>query len=759
MAMKRVAIQRRLPGKPYPLGATFTTEAINFALYSESATGVELCLFDAQNPGIEREIIPLQDVTGHVWHTLLPDVCIGQLYGYRVNGPFQPATGHRSDPNKLLIDPYAKAIAGKVNWKAPVFSYQVGHPNSDLTRNDEDDAWGMPKCVVIDPSFNWKGDRAPRIPWNKTIIYEVNVKGLTALHPTLAPNLRGTYAGLASPQVIKYLKNLGVTAVELMPVHDFLDDKHLVDRGLRNYWGYNTTNFFSPSAFYSSIGDNGKQVTEFKSMVKSLHQAGIEVIIDVVYNHTSEGNQLGPTLSYRGIDNRTYYRLVEGNERYYIDYTGTGNSLNVRHPQVLKLIMDSLRYWVLEMHVDGFRFDLASTLARELHDVDRLSSFFDIIHQDPVISVVKLIAEPWDVGPGGYQVGRFPVLWTEWNGKYRDTVRRFWKGDEGQVGELAYRLTGSSDLYQRDGRKPYASINFVTCHDGFTLNDMVSYNEKHNEANGESNKDGSDQNFSWNCGVEGPTDNKVILELREKLKRNFLCTLIFSQGVPMISSGDEVGRTQRGNNNAYCQDNALTWLVWKLDSNQALLDYLRRPTSTGWKLYGKQGFLDFIRHLFIIERKLDNEQGLLDFTRHIIRVNRNHPIFHRLGFFQGRPIRHSDMMKDIAWLRSDGQEMTDADWDSSWVKCIGLFYNGEDPNEVDGDGKPLTDDKFLMILYSYHDPIRFTLPATLPGAGWEVLIDTNNPGLKPGRKTVNGGESLEISGQSFVLLRYPNHIK
>jgi isoamylase len=719
MAMKKVAIESRLPGKPYPLGATGRGEGTNFALYSESATGVELCLFDAEDPSIEREVIPLQDITGYVWHTLLPDVRVGQLYGYRVNGPYQPEAGHRFNPNKLLIDPYAKAIVGRVNWKAPVFPYQLGHQDSDLTRNDEDDAWGMPKCVVIDPSFDWKGDRAPRIPWNQSIIYEVNVKGFTARHPILAPELRGTYAGLASPQVIRYLKNLGITAIELMPVHDFLDDKNLVDRGLRNYWGYNTTNFFSPTAYYSSQSDTGKQVIEFKSMVRSLHRAGIEVIIDVVYNHTSEGNHLGPTLSFRGIDNRTYYRLSEGKERYYMDYTGTGNSLNMRHPQVLKLIMDSLRYWVLEMHVDGFRFDLASALARELHDVDRLSSFFDIIHQDPVLSVVKLIAEPWDVGPGGYQVGRFPVLWTEWNGKYRDAIRRFWRGDDGQVAELAYRLTGSSDLYQHDGRKPYASINFVTSHDGFTLNDLVSYDQKHNEANGENNKDGNDQNFSWNCGVEGSTDRKDILELREKQKRNFLCTLMFSQGVPMLCGGDELGRTQQGNNNAYRQDNDLTWHDWKLDSKQALLD----------------------------------------FTRRIIKINRNHPIFHRRGFFEGRPIRHSDVMKDIVWLRSDGQEMTDADWNSSWVRCIGVFYAGEVPNEVDENGTPLADDTFLMILNSHHDPIRFTLPATPSGARWEVLIDTNTPGLKPGQKTVNGGESLEIIGRSFVLSTYPKRVK
>ncbi|MBP1707640.1 MAG: glycogen debranching enzyme GlgX [Chloroflexi bacterium] len=757
--MKRVAIERRIPGKPYPLGATWTKQGTNFSLYSESATSVELCLFDARDPKIEREVIPLQDTTGYVWHTFLPDVRPGQLYGYRVHGPYQPEAGHRFNPNKLLIDPYAKSIVGHVNWKAPVFSYKLGDPESDLIRNDEDDAWGVPKSSVINPFFNWQGDRAPHIPWNRTLIYEVNVKGFTARHPTLAPELRGTYAGLASPQVIQYLKQLGITAVELMPVHDFLDDKPLVDRGLRNYWGYNTTNFFSPSAYYCSRGGTGNQVTEFKSMVRSLHRAGIEVIIDVVYNHTSEGNQLGPTLSFRGIDNRTYYRLVEGKDRYYMDYTGTGNSLNVRHPQVLKLIMDSLRYWVTDMHVDGFRFDLASALARELHDVDRLSSFFDVIQQDPVISQVKLIAEPWDVGPGGYQIGGFPILWTEWNGKYRDAIRKFWRGDDGQVAELAYRLTGSSDLYQRDGRKPYASINYVTSHDGFTLNDLVSYNQKHNEANGENNKDGWEQNFSSNFGVEGPTDDNSIIQMREKQKRNFLCTMIFSQGVPMICGGDEIGRTQRGNNNAYCQDNELTWHDWKFADKQPLLISLQQIVRSRWTPETKHALCNFLRQMFKAKQEVGKEQALLEFTRHIIKINREHPIFHRRSFFQGRPIRPFDEIKDIMWLRSDGQEMTDNDWKSSWLKCIGVLYYGEDHAEVDEKGNPLTDDTLLMIFNSNHDIVQFTLPVTISGGLWEMLIDTNAPDIEENQKIVKSAEPLEVGSLSFLLLRHAKRAK
>jgi len=704
---------RVLPGKAYPLGAMWDGQGVNFALYSEAATKVELCLFDDKTASMERERIALPEVTGHVWHAYLPEIKPGQLYGYRVHGPYQPEAGLRFNPAKLLIDPYAKAIAGSVNWEAPVFGYQFGHNDADLSRSDDDDAWGVPKCVVIDPSFDWAGDQLPRIPWHKTIIYELHVKGFTARHPNLTPEQRGMYAGLSSPPMLEYLKNLGITAVELLPVHDFLDRKHLIERGLSNYWGYDTTNFFSPTARYSSSGDMGGQVTEFKSMVKELHRAGIEVILDVVYNHTSEGNQLGPTLSFRGIDNPTYYRLVADQARYYIDYTGTGNSLNVRHPQVLKLIMDSLRYWVQEMHVDGFRFDLASALARELHDVDRLSSFLDVIHQDPIISRVKLIAEPWDVGEGGYQVGNFPVLWTEWNGRYRDTVRRFWRGDEGQVAELGYRLTGSSDLYQDDGRRPYASINFVTAHDGFTLHDLVSYNEKHNEANGDENKDGANENLSWNCGAEGATDDSNVNELRERQKRNFMATLLLSQGVPMLCGGDELGRTQNGNNNTYCQDNELSWYNWELDKRR---------------------------------------EALFSFVKRLIQVRREHPALRRRKFFQGRPIRGTDI-KDIMWLRPDGQEMTEEDWNASWGRCIGMLLGGEALNEVDENSEPVIDDTLLIAFNSHIEPVQFLIPRSGEVIRWEVLINTNFPDLATAYPMINGGKSIEVSGRSAVALR------
>jgi len=704
---------RVLHGKPYPLGATWDGQGVNFTLYSEAATKVELCLFDDKTSGTERECIALPEVAGHVWHAYLPEIKPGQLYGYRVHGPYQPEAGLRFNPAKLLIDPYAKAIAGSVNWEAPVFGYQSGHNDADLSRSDDNDAWGIPKCVVIDPSFDWAGDQPPRIPWHRTTIYELHVKGLTARHPNLAPEQRGMYAGLSSPPVLEYLKNLGITALELLPVHDFPDRKNLIERRLSNYWGYDTTNFFSPTARYSGSGDMGGQVTEFKSMVKELHRAGIEVILDVVYNHTSEGNELGPTLSFRGIDNPTYYRLVADQARYYRDYTGTGNSLNVRHPQLLKLIMDSLRYWVQEMHVDGFRFDLASALAREFHDVDRLSSFLDVIHQDPIISRVKLIAEPWDVGEGGYQVGNFPVLWTEWNGKYRDTIRRFWRGDEGQVAELGYRLTGSSDLYQDDGRRPYASINFVTAHDGFTLHDLISYNEKHNEANGEDNRDGSNENLSWNCGAEGPTDDSNVNELRERQKRNFMATLLLSQGVPMLCGGDELSRTQNGNNNAYCQDNELSWYNWELD---------------------------------------ERREALLSFVKHLIQVRREHPALRRHKFFQGRPIRGTDI-KDIMWLRPDGQEMTEEDWNASWGRCIGMLLGGEALNEVNENGEPVIDDTLLIAFNSHIEPVQFLIPQPSEGIKWEVLINTNRSDLATAYSMVNGGKSIEISGRSVVALR------
>ncbi len=707
----QAATTKALPGKSYPLGPTWTGEGVNFAIYSEGATKVELCLFDTPQAKMESQRIPLLETTGRIFHSMIVGLRPGQLYGYRVHGPYDPNAGLRFNHNKLLIDPYAKAITGKVNWQAPLFGYQIGHKDEDLVRNDDDDAWGMPKCVVTDYTFDWEGDRQLRIPWHRTIIYEVHVKGFTARRPDLPQEMRGTYAGLASPPMVKYLRSLGITAVEIMPVHDFLDEKNLVDKGMTNYWGYNTTNFFSPTARYSKFGGTGNQVAEFKAMVKSLHQAGIEVIMDVVYNHTSEGNHLGPTLSFKGIDNTTYYRLIKDQPRYYMDYTGTGNSFNARHPQVLKLIMDSLRYWITDMHVDGFRFDLASTLARELHDVDRLSAFFDIIHQDPVISAVKLIAEPWDVGEGGYQVGKFPVLWTEWNGKYRDAIRRFWKGDQGGVAELAYRITGSSDLYEMDGRKPYASINFITAHDGFTLNDLVSYDQKNNEANGEDSKDGTDNNFSWNCGVEGPTDKADIIELRERQKRNFLATLFFSQGVPMLHGGDEISLTQNGNNNAYCQDNEIAWYDWNPD---------------------------------------DRKQKLLTYVKRIIAFRREHPVLERRNFFQGRPIRGSNI-KDVMWLRSDGQEMNDQDWDSSWIRCIGIFLAGNVPDEIDERGMPLNDSSMILTVNSHHDRIAFTAPIFLPNTVWHLALDTNQPESTE-EKTIKAGESIDVEGRSLILL-------
>jgi glycogen operon protein len=593
-----------LPGRPFPLGATWDGQGTNFSLYSEVATGVELCLFDARDPRQEYGRASLSEKTANVWHGYLPGIRPGQLYGYRVHGPYEPERGLRFNPAKLVLDPYAKAVSGSVDWTAPVFGYQLGDPRADLSLDSSDSSWGVAKAVVVDPHFDWDGDRLPRTPLHRTVIYEVHVKGFTIKHPGVPDHQRGTYAGLSAPAVIEYLQRLGVTAVELLPVHTFLDDKFLLEKGLRNYWGYNTSNFFAPEARYSSAGDRGQQVSEFKAMVKALHAAGIEVILDVVYNHTSEGNELGPTLSFRGIDNPTYYRLSAEQPRYYLNFTGTGNSFNARHPQVLRLIMDSLRYWVLEMHVDGFRFDLAATLARELHDVDRLSSFFDIIHQDPVLSQVKLIAEPWDIGQGGYQVGNFPIIWTEWNDKYRDTVRRFWRGDEDQMAELGYRLTGSSDLYQDDGRSPQASINFVTAHDGFTLHDLVSYNEKHNEANGEDNRDGNNHNISYNFGVEGPTDDPKIRVAREQQMRNFLATLLFSQGTPMICGGDERGRTQQGNNNAYAQDNEISWFDWQ---------------------------------------ETELSRSLYDFTCRVVQLRHEHPALHRKKFFQGRAIRGAQM--------------------------------------------------------------------------------------------------------------------
>jgi isoamylase len=703
---------KKYPGKPYPLGATWDGSGVNFALFSENAAGVELCLFD----GEKERCVPMTEQTDLVWHVYLPEVRPGQLYGFRVHGPYAPAEGHRFNPTKLLLDPYAKAIAGTIQWGDELFGYSIGHPEADLSKDDRNSAAHLPKCVVIDPAFDWEGDAPPRIPWHKTLIYEMHVKGFTKLHPGVPEELRGTYAGMTAPPVIEYLQSLGITAVELMPVHQFTADRHLVERGLTNYWGYNSIGFFAPDARYASRGVMGQQVAEFKEMVKALHRAGIEVILDVVYNHTGEGNHLGPTLCFRGIDNLAYYRLMEDDRRYYMDYTGTGNSMNMMHPRSLQLIMDSLRYWVLEMHVDGFRFDLASTLARELHEVDRLGAFFDIIHQDPVVSQTKIIAEPWDLGEGGYQVGNFPVLWAEWNGEYRDTVRRFWKGDGGQAGTLAYRLTGSSDLYAYTGRRPYASINFVSCHDGFTLRDLVSYNDKHNEDNGEDNRDGADDNLSWNCGAEGPTNDPGVLELRARQQRNFLTTLLLSQGVPMLLAGDEFGRTQQGNNNTYCQDNELSWVDWGL---------------------------------------AEANRDLLEFTRALVELFRQHPIFRRRKFFQGRKIRSSGV-KDLTWFRPDGQEMSDEDWQEEYCRCLGLRLAGDAIEEVDQQGNRIVDDTFLLLLNAHHEPLPFSLPgAPKNAAGWELVLDTRETAASQEKRLVEGGVPFELESRSLALFRLP----
>jgi isoamylase len=711
-----------LPGKPYPQGATWDGSGVNFSIYSEGATGVELWLFDESGKGVRR-VIPIRESTGHCWHCYVPGIKPGELYGYRVQGPYDPEAGLRFNSSKLLIDPFAKALANPVDWDAALFGYTPGSPEEDLKRDEEDDAPAVPKGVVSVTYFDWENDRPPLIPLHRSIIYEAHVKGLTQLHPKIPDEIRGTYAAVAHPVIIDYLKRLGITAIELMPVHAFLDDRLLLERGLSNYWGYNTINFFAPDARYSSAGDRGEQIGEFQSMVKALHRAGIEVILDVVYNHTAEGNHLGPTLSFKGIDNPIYYRLLADTPRYYMDYTGTGNTLNVRHPQVLKLIMDSLRYWVTEMHVDGFRFDLASALARELHDVDRLSSFFDIINQDPLISQVKLIAEPWDVGEGGYQVGGFPTLWAEWNGKYRDVVRRYWKGDGGQLAELGYRLTGSGDLYQHDGRHPTASINFVTAHDGFTLEDLVSYNDKHNEQNLEENRDGTNDNHSWNHGEEGDSSDPAIGALRERQIRNFLATLLLSQGVPMLCGGDEMGRTQRGNNNAYAQDNELSWFDWELD---------------------------------------DRRLARVEFVRRLIELRRGHPNLHRRKFFQDRridpdaPDREVDggIEHDILWIRPDGGEMTQAEWHAGWIRCIGLWLNGHTLDDVNSIGEPVRDDTFLILLNPHHEPVRFTLPQIRPDTAWEVCLDTRTPLIVP-RWTRSKKTYLLIERSLAVLREVP----
>jgi isoamylase len=694
------------PGNAYPLGATYDGSGTNFALFSEVADRVELCLFD--EAGVEtRHDLP--EVDGLVWHAFLPGIEPGQRYGYRVHGPYDPSAGHRCNPNKLLLDPYAKAIDGHFEWDQSLFGYNFGDEDS---RNDDDSAAQMPKSVVISPFFDWGVDRPPRRQYADTVIYEAHVKGLTERHPGLPEELRGTYAGLAHPVIIEHLQSLGVTALELMPVHHFANDATLLEKGLTNYWGYNTIGFLAPDAKYSSSTTPGGQVQEFKAMVRALHAADIEVILDVVYNHTAEGNHLGPTVSFRGIDNSAYYRLEEKDKRYYTDYTGTGNSLNVRHPHSLQLIMDSLRYWVTEMHVDGFRFDLAATLAREFYDVDRLSSFFELVQQDPTVSQVKLIAEPWDIGPGGYQVGNFPPQWTEWNGKYRDTVRDFWRGEPATIGEFAARLTGSADLYEHSARRPVASINFVTAHDGFTLRDLVSYNDKHNEDNGEDNNDGESHNRSWNCGVEGPTDDPEILELRARQQRNFIATLFLSQGVPMLCHGDELGRTQHGNNNGYCQDNELTWIDW--DSA---------------------------------------DEGLIAFTKQIATLRRQHPTFRRRRFFEGRPTGKGEAaLPDIAWLQPDGSQMTGEDWDSGFGRAIGVFLNGAGIQGTDDRGEPITDDSFLLCFSAHHEPIDFVLPGSVESIDWQVVLDTATSAVVDA-KPLQAGEILVVQPRTLVVLQ------
>lgn len=699
------------PGKPYPLGATYDGEGVNFALFSENATGVTLCLFDQDENETAR--VKITEHTDQVWHVYLPGVKPGQLYGYRVDGPWDPENGLLFNESHLLLDPYAKAINGRIDWSDAMFGYDVQRTDEDrdLYKKEFDSADGMPKSIVIDQYFDWEDDKAPNTPLHKSIIYELHVKGMTATHPELDPAIRGTYKGLADPKMIDYLKRLGVTAVELMPVHQFVNDRHLVENGLSNYWGYNSIGFFAPHSAYSSSGTAGQQVVEFKEMVKALHKAGLEVILDVVYNHTAEGNHYGPTLCFKGIDNKAYYRLVEDNPRFYMDYTGTGNSLNMLHPRALQLVMDSLRYWITEMHVDGFRFDLASTLARGLMEVGKLSTFLDTIHQDPIISQVKLIAEPWDIGEGGYQVGNFPVLWAEWNGKYRDSVRKFWKADESQVAELAYRLTGSSDLYKLNGRQPSASINFITAHDGFTLNDLVSYNEKHNEANGEDNNDGDSHNNSWNCGVEGPTDDPEINALREQQKRNFMATLLLSQGVPMICSGDDYGRTQFGNNNVYCQDNEISWFNWE------------------WE---------------------DKHKAFFEFTRKMIELRKSSPIFQRRRFFQGRNIRGEEI-KDIRWIRTDGTDMTEEEWNTSFVRSLGVLLNGQVMDEVDERGNVIKNGIYLMMVNAYWEGVEYQLPDNHPGE-WQLLLDTAMPEESFELSSVDGNSYI-VAPRSFVMLK------
>ena len=697
------------PGRAYPLGASYDGSGTNFSLFSEVAERIELCLFDAD--GAETRIV-LPEVDGFVWHGFLPNIEPGQRYGYRVHGPYDPGAGQRCNPNKLLLDPYSKAIDGTFDWNQSLFGHNFGDPDR---RNDDDSAASMPKAVVISPFFDWGVDRAPRRGYAKTVIYEAHVKGLTQTHPDIPEASRGTYSAIAHPVVIDHVKSLGATAIELMPVHHFANDVTLIDKGLSNYWGYNTIGFLAPDSKYSSSAAPGGQVQEFKAMVRALHEADIEVILDVVYNHTAEGNHLGPTLSMRGIDNAAYYRLVDDDQRYYLDYTGTGNSLNVGHPHSLQLIMDSLRYWVIEMHVDGFRFDLAASLAREFYDVDRLSAFFELVQQDPIVSQVKLIAEPWDVGPGGYQVGNFPPQWTEWNGKYRDTVRDFWRGEGATLGEFAYRLTGSADLYEHTARRPVASVNFVTAHDGFTLRDLVSYNEKHNEANGEDNNDGESDNRSWNCGAEGPTDDPEINALRGRQQRNLLTTTLLSQGVPMISHGDELGRTQGGNNNGYCQDNEITWIDWA-----------------------------------------HADTALLEFTRTVSALRAAHPVFRRRRFFDGLPVRRrgAEGMPDISWFQPDGSEMSDEDWDSGLGKSVAVYLNGQGIPGLDARGHRVTDDSFVLCFNAHHEPIEFTLPPEEFGPAWTPVIDTAAGADDGGEASrVRAGATVRVGSRGIVVLQ------
>jgi glycogen operon protein len=700
------------PGKAFPLGATWDGEGVNFAIFSENASSVELCLFSAEQDEAPKYCVPLPERTSSIWHGYIPGLKPGQLYGYRVHGPYEPGNGHRFNPSKLLIDPYAKAIAGTIEWNDALFGYEIGHPDADLSYNDVDSAPFVPKSVVIDHSFDWEGEKPLDIPYHKTIIYETHVKGFTQMHPDIPAHIRGTYAGMAHPVVIDYLKSLGITAVEFMPVHQFVNDRPLKERGLSNYWGYNTIGFFAPDARYAATGVRGEQVIEFKNLVKALHKAGIEVILDVVYNHTAEGNHMGPTLSFKGIDNASYYRLCD-DKRHYFDYTGTGNTLNANLPNVLRLMMDSLRYWIVYMHVDGFRFDLAATLARELHEVDRLSAFFDIIHQDPVISQVKLIAEPWDLGEGGYQVGKFPAEWAEWNGKYRDCIRDYWRGADSVLGEFALRFTGSPDLYAGDYRRPTASINFITAHDGFTLHDLVSYNEKHNEKNGEDNQDGESHNRSWNCGVEGPTDDPNIIALRQQQKRNFLTTLLLSQGVPMILAGDECSRTQKGNNNAYCQDNEISWMNWKQADKQ-----------------------------------------MIEFTKHLIAFVHRHPIFNRRRWFQGLPIRGAGV-RDITWFLPDGKEMNDEHWNETFAKSLAIFLYGRGIHSPGSKGEQIVDDSFYIIFNAHYEALDYKLPAAKYGKDWIKVLDTidykiceeEGPEFKP-------GSIVRAEGRSITVLKH-----